>query len=270
VISGLTEESFMKLTTLIVDDESAGREILADMLQRHCPEIEVAGIAASVAVARQEVERLKPDVVFLDIEMPRENGFDFLNSLPYRSFFTVFTTAYSHYALQAIKASAIDYLLKPIGINDLTSAVTRLLSLYNSPRQHHSEYRRGLDVLAGNLEAGSTITRLNLPHAKGFKVVDIRDLVHLSADSNYTVVHLSGRQNMVVSIPLKEFEDILAGLPFFRTHKSHIINLDYLMEYTTDDGGYVILKDGSRVEISKRRLAEFLQYMDVLNRRVRK
>lgn len=260
----------MKLTTLIVDDESAGRETLADMLQQYCPEIDVAGTASSVATALKQVERVQPHVVFLDIEMPRENGFDFLHSLPHRSFFTVFTTAYSHYALQAIRASAIDYLLKPIEITDLKSAVARLVSLYNSSRSHHIGYQRGLDMLAGNLEAGATITRLNLPHAKGFKVVDIQDITYLSADSNYTVVHLSGRQNVVVSIPLKEFEHILAGQPFFRTHKSHIINLDYVAEYTTDDGGYVILKDNSRVEISKRRLAEFLQYMDVRNKRVHK
>lgn len=263
----------MKLTSLIVDDEKAGREALADMLHGLCPEIEVVGTASSAAEARTEVELLQPDIVFLDIEMPDENGFDLLDSLPHRSFLTVFTTAYSQYALRAIRASAIDYLLKPIGQADLQRAVERLVSLHRSLRLSTAEstgYWQGLEVLSHNMRSASSITRLNLPHSRGFKVVDTADITHLTADSNYTTVHLAGNRKIVVSIPLKEFEEILAGQKFFRTHKSHLINLEYLDEYTTDDGGYIILKGGARVEISKRRLAEFLRHVDVLHKRMSK
>ena len=263
----------MKLTSLIVDDERSSREMLSSLLEKHCPEIEVAGTAPSISAARNEVGRLHPDVVFLDIEMPNGSGFDFLESIPHRSFFTVFTTAYSNYALRAIKASAIDYLLKPIEPDDLKNAVRRLVSLYRATGLHagtDTPYKQALETLADNLASEPQVTRLNLPHSRGFKVVDIADIVHLAADSNYTTVHLNNNQKVVVSIPLKEFEEILAGGRFFRTHKSHMINMDYLDEFTTDDGGYAVMRNGARVEISKRKIMEFFQQVDRLHRRVKK
>lgn len=262
----------MKLTSLIIDDEPACRDVLNHMLVTYCPDIEVIGMASSVAMARAQIEHCSPDVVFLDIEMPQEDGFDFLRSVP-NQFMTVFTTAYSQHALKAIKASAIDYLLKPIEVDELKNAARKLSDkrqALQSSDEKKAEHAQGLSVLEDNLRRHAYIEKLNIPHTKGFKVVAVADITHLTAQSNYTTIHLVNKQSIIASVPLKEFEGILDSGVFFRAHKSHIVNLDYIDEYTTEDGGYIILKDGTWVELSKRRLPAFLHYMNTLHWRVRK
>lgn len=262
----------MKLTSLIIDDEIACSDMLGQMLARHCPEIEIIGTASSVAMARAQLAQCSPDVVFLDIEMPQEDGFALLRSVP-SQFMTVFTTAHSHYALKAIKASAIDYLLKPIEVHELKDAIRKLFQRWQPTHGGNAiaaHYAQGLSVLSDNLQQHTHITKLNIPHAKGFKIVAVSDITHLTGQNNYTTVHLANKQHIVASIPLKEFESILDTETFFRSHKSHIVNIDYIDEYTKEDGGYIILRGGTWIEISKRRLPSFLHHINTLHRRVQK
>lgn len=260
----------MHLKALIIDDETSGRDNLRSMLVKHCPDVLITGEASSADEAFHAVQLQSPDVVFLDIEMPRKNGFDFLAMIKKPRFFVVFVTAYNQYALRALKANAVDYLLKPIVLAELKAAVGKI-GVLHSTRQSKLASESYAQVLANlilTVKEQSTVTKpmplqtIAIHHSKGFKIIDTRDIIHIKADSNYSELFLPDKKKLVSAQPLKHFEDILDPELFFRVHHSHIINLSYLYEYTTEEGGHVILKDGSRVEVSRRRAAEFIEFIE--------
>ncbi|MDP2089835.1 MAG: LytTR family DNA-binding domain-containing protein [Flavobacteriaceae bacterium] len=235
---------FTKLTAIIVDDELHGRENLKKIIENYCHEIEILGCADSVVVAMEFVNVHKPDVVFLDINMPVLDGFDFLDEYDDRKFMVVFVSAHDEFGINAIKVGATDYLLKPVNIKELKQTVKKLLSIKNKKIK---------------VETVHETDKLVIPASHGFNVLVIDDIVRLEADGCYTTVVMKGGKNTIVSRTLKDFEDSLPSEKFFRIHKSHLINLKYINEYSNLSGNFVSMSDGSKVEISRRKAPEFIQ-----------
>ncbi len=233
-----------KLTSLIVDDELHGRENLKKILIDYCPEVEVLEVAESVLKAIELVKIHKPDVVFLDINMPVLDGFDFLAEFEERNFMAVFVSAYEEFGIKAVKAGAVDYLLKPINIKELKQTIKKLSALKNKKI---------------SVELSAESDKLMLPASNGFEVVLTDKIIRLEAEGCYTKIILIEGKNKIISRTLKEFENTLSDKYFFRTHKSHIINLKHIKDYSKVSGGYATMIDGSKVEISRRRAPEFLK-----------
>jgi two-component system LytT family response regulator len=254
----------MKLRAAVVDDEAFGRENLINLLKQYCPDITVVGTAESSAGARELLANTAVDVLFLDINMPGESGLSLLESFENTHLQVVFVTAYDQYSIRAIKAGAFDYILKPIDIDELQETVAKLVKSHEERESQHRElekYRQSMHDLSGTLSRKKLPDKLNIPHSKGIKIVNINDIVRLSADNNYTDLYLQNGQKLVVSRTLKDFEDVLDPESFFRIHKSHIINIEHLKEYLSDYNGFVLMSDGVKIEISRRRSPAFLQFL---------
>ena len=233
-----------KLTAIIVDDELHGRENLKKIIETYCPEVEILGLAESVVRAKELVSDLNPDVVFLDINMPVLSGFDFVEEYDVRNFMVVFVSAHEEFGIDAVKAGASDYLLKPININELKKTIKKLLSIHNK---------------AIKLENPQDIDKFVIPSSHGFIVLVIDDIIRLEADGCYTTIIIKDGKNTIVSRTLKDFEDTLPKEKFFRIHKSHLINLRHIKDYSNLSGNFVTMTDGSKVEISRRKAPEFIQ-----------
>ncbi len=250
----------MPLNALIVDDEEYSRKSLYFLLQENCPEIKIEGIAASVAEAREIIESKSFDFVFLDIAMPKENGFELIPTLQQKNILVIFITAFDQYALKALKASAVDYLLKPIDISELKTAVQKCILRKEAIRPDQSTSANlSLGALSTNLNSKNKIDKLTLPHTHGFHIIDTIDIIYIEADSNYSVFHLKNGDRVVISKPLKEFEDILDTSDFARIHKSAIINLNYVHSYSNKNGFEVTLDNEVALPVSRRRSSEFLE-----------
>jgi two-component system LytT family response regulator len=232
-----------KLKAIIVDDELHGRENLKNLLDTYCPEIKVIATADSAVQAKILVLENELDVVFLDINMPVLDGFDFLESLEQQNFMLVFVTAYEQYGIKALKAHPIDYLLKPINIKELQQTVKQLVI-------------RSKKV--SKMPSGKT-NKIMVPIAHGFTILDCEHIIRFMADDCYTKIYTSEDKLITVSKTLKEFESIVPSENFFRIHKSHLINLHYVKEFSNLDGGFVTMKDGSKLELSRRKIHEFVQ-----------
>ena len=234
------------ITAIIIDDEAPGRENLRIMINDYCPEIEVIAEASSAMEGKKLINVLNPEVVFLDINMPVISGFEMLETLSYRDFSLIFVTAYSNYGIQAVKSGAIDYILKPICIKELQLAVKKVV-----------EFRSA--KIAGTPITVDEFKKLKVPQFQGFTILEQTDIVRLEADNNYTKIYLCRHPIIIASKTIKDFEIQLDNNSFFRIHKSHIINLKYLKEYINLEGGYAIMCDGTKLEISRRRLNDFLE-----------
>ena len=248
------------LQALLVDDEVKNLESLAFLLKNDCEGIEVTGKAVNAPEAREWLSLHTVDVIFLDINMPGENGFEFLCSLPTHDFKVIFVTAYDEYALQAIKASALDYILKPINIDELQAAVEKLKQSISSPISS-DQNQHLLENLLQSVNKKTPPKKIALPHLGGISFIEVDDIVSLQADSNYTILHLKSMQKLVITKTLKDFEELLDQTQFARIHKSYIVNLKYIKEYSTVDGGIVKMTDGNQWSISRRQLETFLSKM---------
>lgn len=233
-----------RLKCIIIDDELGPRENLRIVMEQYCPELECLGTADSALEGKRLTEEHNPDIIFLDVNMPVLDGFDFLEMLPNHNFMLVFVTAHEEYAIDAIRANAIDYLVKPINISELQKCTRRLLS-------------KKEELTKRNIYKPET--KVMIPQHYGFMTLEAGNIVRLEGDDCYTHIHLCEGKPITVSKTLKEFEKLLQEEMFFRIHKSHIINLKYLKEFTAIDGGYAILNDGTKLEISRRRLKEFIE-----------
>ncbi len=259
------------LSALIVDDEEYGRKALNTLLAEYCPEVSVVACVGSADEARAAVVQYAPDVVFLDIEMPDKDGFQFLESVhpDLRTFAVVFVTAYDHYAIKAIKARAVDYLVKPIDIDELRQAVHNLQS-YAHERESRTanpeQYFRQIEAIIQQLKPKQDApTRLHLPVKDGIDFVDLHDIVCCEAASNYSIFSLASGERLMVSKPTKEFEQVLLAADFIRVHHSYIVNLQYVTRYLRDEaresGGYLVLKTGEKVRVSRRKKEEVLDIL---------
>jgi two-component system, LytTR family, response regulator len=253
----------MKLRALIVDDEAPARENLKLLVGEYCPEIEVVALADSAATARKLILELSPQVVFLDICMPSgTEGFDLLDSLPDKNFQVVFVTAFKDYALRAFHVNAIHYILKPIDIEDLKAAVKKLVAAYESFRNNNENlltYIKSLENISNSMNPALPSHRITINHAKGFKIVDPSDIMYLEGEGNYTKIYFSDGSQYVDTRSLGIYQDVLDTKKFFRIHKSHIVNILCIKEFLNDEGSFVIMKNGSRLAISRLRLPGFLE-----------
>ena len=252
----------MILKAIVVDDEDYSRKSLFYLIETNCPKVTITGMAKSVAEARTLLKVNLIDVVFLDIAMPSENGFELLPDLERNETCVIFTTAYNQYALRAIKASAIDYLLKPVNIEELKDSVEKVFTwktLKQNQKSDHKIYSTSLKILAENLNSAEDIRKISLADANGFKVKDISDIIYLEADNNYTRFYLKNTEMLIVAKAMKDYEEILNPAHFVRIHKSSIINLLHLKNYSNKNGYIVIMQDNTELHVSRRRTTEFLE-----------
>jgi two-component system LytT family response regulator len=243
-----------KLRSIVVDDEINCRENLNIFLRDFCPEVSVIGMAGSAEEARQLIVKEQPDVVFLDIAMPVEDGFSLLKSFPDREFDVVFTTAHNEYAVQAFKENAIDYIEKPISIEDLQKAVHKVLN-YRETGSHNHE----ASIQKVLRDSVSFSDKISIPTKGGFIIAQNKEVIHFEASDNYTTIHLTENRKYVSTKNIKIFEEHLNPDVFIRVHKSHIINIKYhVKQFSRNEGGYVTLSNGKHVPVSRRKLQEFL------------
>ena len=245
-----SEEMSEILSCIIVDDEPKSRKVLAQMIQDYCPPLNILGMAAGVDEAIALIDKVKPDVIFLDIEMPGGNGFVLFDKINASLYKIIFTTAYNQYAIQAIKVSAFDYLLKPINIPELVSAVEKLntVSFASEPN---------IEMLKTNMESlGQDSGKLALPGISGIEVISTDTINYISAALNNSIVATTQNERVIVYLPLKDLEKLLPPKQFFRSHKSHIINIKCLKRVLTRDGYFAEMNNGEKVEISVRKFSE--------------
>ncbi len=248
------------LSAYLVDDEINNIENLKFLLQNDCAGIEVIGHALNGTEAREWLMHNEVDVVFLDISMPKETGLEMLQNIAVQNFNVVFVTAHNEYAIQAIKASAIDYLLKPVSITELQNTVNKLHQKFNNTTVLNQN-KELLNNLIKNYTPGIAPNKIALPQLGGISFLDVNEIIALQADSNYTIIHKKEMQKVVVSKSLKDFEDILDDNQFIRIHKSYMVNINYIVEYSTIDGGMVKMHDGNMWSVSRRQTDTLLNKM---------
>ncbi len=236
---------FDMMKAVVIDDEENGRNSLVGLINNYCPEIEIVGEAFDVKSGIELIKRLNPYVVFLDIEMPDGTGFDLLSKLDSVEFEVVFITAFEKYAIKAFQFSAVDYLLKPLNSDLLIASVQKLKRTKNV-----EGLDKKIDTLLDNIKK---IDKLVLPTAEGIHVVRVENIIRCLADDYYTIFYTKDGNKITVSRTLKEYAETLENLNFFRTHRSNLINLDYVDRFVNTDGGYVVMQNGDSVEVSRRR-----------------
>ena len=249
----------MKLKAVIVEDEEASRITLRNYISKYCSEINVVGEGSSVEEGVAVIQECRPDLVFLDVEMPYGNAFDLLEKFDAVFFETIFVTAYSNYAVKAINYSASHYLLKPIDIDELTIATTRVREKIIKKAQNEASINT--KILLENIHiTNSQLKKIVLPVLDGFEVVEVQEIIRCRANDNFTDFHLKNGSRKVICRTLKYYEEILSELGFLRVHKSHMINMQYVKAYKKGKGGHVEMNDGSFVDISASRKQAFLDH----------
>lgn len=253
--SKLPASEVMMIRSIIVDDEPKNIRILRGLLEEFCPNISIIGEANSAEEAIPLIRSLQPDLLFLDIEMPFGNAFDLIDRIKPVDFEIIFITAFDEYTLRAFKYSALDYLLKPVNIEELKEAVQKAAT-----RIEHKNINKQLTNLLFNLQKGPVaLQRIALPDKDGAMLfVELSDISYLEAKRGYTYVYTKDKQVYISSRTIKEYEDILPGELFFRVHNSSIINLKRIKKYHKGRGGLVEMEDGTSLEVAARRKEEFL------------
>lgn len=243
---------------VIIDDEKRTRDLISRMVESFHFQIEVAGLGESVQSGIQLLEKEKPDIVLLDIQLPDGTGFDVLRSCSYTDFKVIFITAHEEFAIKAIKFSALDYILKPVDPDELHNAIKKAIeTIEDSPGQ------KQLDALQSNTLKEKK-RRLVLKTQESVFVVDLYQIIRCEADRNYTTFFLETGNKIVVSKTLKEYELLLSGHNFLRVQQSHLINIDYVDRYDKMDGGAVVMKDGSQVPLSASKREIFFKILENL------
>lgn len=244
------------MKAILVDDEPDGVKALQMMLGRHCPSVDIAAVCNNADTAKQQIEAIKPDVVFLDIQMPGKSGIEMIGELPEKKVEIIFVTAHNEYMLQALQYSAADYLLKPVDEDRLAEAVQRV-----EKRLLEGKKEELTETLLYNIgKAGQpSEMRLCLPTLKGFIILKLDDIIYCEAERSYSVFHIEGRKPVTVSKPLIEYENMLTNTSFFRIHKSFLINMKHVKEYQRGEGGIVIMSNDAHIEVSRRKKEQFLE-----------
>ncbi|MEJ1240576.1 LytTR family DNA-binding domain-containing protein [Chryseolinea sp. T2] len=234
---------------IIVDDEAHCVDTLGLILQDYCPTVEVVATCRSAQDGIARVNELRPDIIFLDIEMPMMNGFEMLEQLKGQSFAIIFTTSFDQYALRAIRFSALDYLLKPVDPRELIAAVNRVQSA--SKRPVPEQYDMLLDRLGQKV---NTYRRIAIPTLNGYELLNADDIVFCEADDNYTLFHLKNKSKLTATLMLKDAEEQLEEFQHFvRVHHSYIANINEAVRYVRGEGGYLVMSEGSSVNVSRSR-----------------
>lgn len=243
------------IKAVIIDDEKKSRELLNSMLTKHCPELSVTGMAESVQTGVDLIRKVNPDLIFLDIEMSDGTGFDLLEQVQGLNAGIIFTTAYDRYAVKAIKYSALDYLLKPIDLDELKTAVSKV-----SDKKNNLSSMENLQFLLQNFrKPDDNYSKITLPTGNAYEIVNIKDIIRCEAEGSYTNFILTNSRKLLVSFSLKHYEDLLPADQFIRVHHHHLININHVVRFLKTDGGYAVMTDGSEIEISRRKKDAFLQ-----------
>jgi two-component system, LytTR family, response regulator len=255
------------MNAIIIDDSQNAIDALCAKLQRHCPQLKIAATFTNPKEAVEAITLYNPDVIFLDVEMPQMDGFEFLQQLRNNKAEIVFVTAYNHYAIQAIRASAFDYLEKPVDVKQLKETVERLNKKLSESRKNQSHTidstlaEQLLESLQ-QLKIQTQQTTLSLAVSEGINIVQVAEIVRLESLSNYTKFYISDGKQIVVSKTMGEFEELLLQHNFFRVHRSHIINLNHLRHFHKNNEAWVEMKDGTRAEVSDRKRKELTERLN--------
>jgi len=247
------------IKSILIDDEKNALEMMEWLLKTYCPQVEIVAMCNSAEMGIEAINRYKPDVVFLDIEMPRMNGFDMLEQFDKLFFDVVFCTAYDQFAIKAFKYSALNYLLKPVDPDDLKATITRIEERKTIPTKEQFE----LLLQNINQPAKTTPQRIALTTNDGLIFVPTADIIYCEAESNYTHVILTGGKKILISKVLKEIDEALSGPDFYRVHSSFLININHIKKFVRGDGGYIVMDNDATVSISRNRKQEF---MDLFSR----
>ncbi len=248
------------LKVVIIDDELNAREVIASIIKKHCAHVNIVADADSVQSGISIIEQHKPDIVFLDIHMHDGSGFDLLRKLKSIDFKIIFITAFEEYAVKAFKFSALDYLLKPVEAEDLVTAIKKAEELIQQQDIYDNLEAFKSNYFSKNKES----KKLILKTLDSVYVINFTDIVRCESDGCYTKFFLNNSQKIMVSTILKEYDEMLTEYGFFRIHQSHLINLDYFMQFKKNDGGFVIMKDGTHVPVSSRKKELLMQVLEKL------
>lgn len=247
------------LNAILIDDEKGSLESLSYELREYCPEVNVIASCKDPKEGLKLIQKLSPDLIFLDIEMPEMNGFELLQQLPDPSFHVIFVTAYDQFAIRAFDFNAVDYVLKPVRKTKLISAVQKVVE-----RQQPVLDKNGLDALLQNIRVqthSSGLENIALPTHDGFTMVHINDITYLHAESNYTWIYLTTQKKYLITKTLKDMEHMLNFPQYFRPHKSFLVNLNHVDRYIRGQGGYMVMKDGMQVPVARAQKVELLRLL---------
>jgi two-component system LytT family response regulator len=246
----------MSITAILIDDEANNLDNLGRLLTQYCPDVKVIGTAMDAAAGKQQISDLHPELVFLDIQMPGENGFQLLQQLPRHDFQLIFVTAYDQYGIQAVKFAAVDYLLKPIHLQELQEAVRKAL-LRHGEKHRNAQLENLLQLL--QRQPFKEEHRIALTTLKETRFLYTRQIVRCESDNNYCYFFLDNGEKLLVSRPIYEFEPLLKDYGFLRCHQSHLINKHYVRSWVREDGGYLLLDNGDSVPVSRGKKEAVLQ-----------
>lgn len=248
------------IRTILVEDEAKARETLANMIGMYCPSIQIIDQVENVQKGISSINYHKPDLVFLDIQMPDGTGFDLLKQLKDYNFKLVFVTAFEEHAIKAFKFSAVDYLLKPVDPEELVRTVTKIEHIIE---KENNEIK--LKALLENIESISTeVKKIVLRTAESIHIVKVKDIIRCESSSNYTQFYFLDNKKLLVSKTLKEFDEMLKDYGFFRVHQSHLVNIHFIQSFEKGEGGYLIMNDNSRIPVSYRKKEHLLKLFDKL------
>lgn len=236
------------MRAILVDDEAHNIENLRNILAKNFPNVEVAGYADNKTTAISLIEWLQPDLLFLDIQMDDTTGFEILQAIPERSFEVIFITAYDQYGIQAIKYAALDYILKPIDITELSRALDKAAKKIQLNKRNLQ-----LDFLLDHIQGNRKPAKIALPLLQEVRYVAVQDIIRCEAQNSYTYFYISGGDTTLVSRPLKEYEELLLPHDFIRCHQTHLVNPLYVKSYLKEDGGFLLLQNGTKIPVSKTR-----------------
>jgi two-component system, LytTR family, response regulator len=242
---------------LIIDDEPHMRDSLAKLLARHCPQVTVVGEAGSIAGGISAIRELHPDIVLLDIQLVDGTGFDLLSAIPSIDFKVIFITAFDQFAIQAFRFSAVDYLLKPVNPELLAEAVDRAIQMII---EHQNIQMQALHDNLKNIDHQGR--KIILKTTENIYLLELRSIICCESDDNYTRVHTTQGDKILVSKTLKEYDELLIGSGFYRVHKSYLINLAHIRRFEKQDGGYIVLTNDLKVPVASRKRDEMLKLLE--------
>ncbi len=246
--------------TIIVDDEKGCRDSLENLLN-DIPQISIVAKVDTIVLAQEAINNLHPQLVFLDIEMPGGTGFELLEKISPFNFDVIFTTAFDQYAIKAIKYSALDYLLKPVDPTELEEAVNRFTSKKHDQDLINNKFK----TLLNNISSETTHQKIAIPDGEGLNFIKITDIIRFQSDGSYTYMYKVGNQKpTLISKPIGDYQEMLTNEPFVRVHRSHLINLQHVAKYVKGEGGYAVMSDDSKVEVSRRKKADFIEALSSL------
>ena len=245
------------IRAIIIDDEASAREGLQLNLQQHCPQVQVVAVCGDPQEAIRQITTLEPELVFLDIQMPTMSGFELLEQIKPINFEVIFVTSYHKYAIKAIKFSALDYLLKPIDVDDLKGAVNRVQDKRSEEKQYQA-------LLTNMQQLQGKPTRLAIPTEREIVLQKLMDIRFCAADGSYCHVHTADGSTITVAKNLKDFEQILPAEDFYRIHHSTIVNINHVQKYVRGEGGYVVLNNDQHLDVARRRKEGLMNLLNKL------